>query len=121
MQSSLPVASTASLRQVRRHGFLMSVEMQAGSPVLSSSAVAVVSRSVGFVPLVAVGSGRGGGFAAFSKRWGRGVPALAPVPAPSPNMAVKRDWPSAASVGCCGMRPSSYSLPCVAASPLLLR
>ncbi len=121
MRSSSPVASTASHRQVQRRGFLVSIEMQAASPVLSSSAVAVVSRSLGFVPSVAVGSCRGAGFAAFSKRWVRGVPAFAPVPAPLPNMAVKRDWPSAASVWCCGSRASSHSLPCVAASPLLLR
>ena len=121
MQSSSPVASTASFRQVQRQGFLESVEMQAASPVLSSSAVAAVSRSLGCVPSVAAGNCRGAGFAAFGKRWVRGVRAASPVPAPSPNMAVKRDWPSAASVGCCGMRPSAHSLPCVAASPLLLR
>ena len=102
MQSSLPVASPASFRQVQWQGFLMSVEMQAGSPVLSPSAVAAVSRSLGCLPSAVVGSCRGAGFAAFCKRWGRGVPAFAPIPAPSSNMAVKRDWPSAASVGCCG-------------------
>ena len=85
MQSSLPVASTASFRQVQWQGFWESVEMQAGLPVLSPSAVAVVSRSLGFVPSAAVGSCRGAGFAAFCKRWVRGVPAFAPVPSPSPN------------------------------------
>ena len=121
MQSSLPVASTASLRQVQRQGFLMSVEMQAGSPVLSSSAVAVVSRSLGFVPSVAVGSCRGAGFAAFGKRWVRGVRAASPVPVSLPNPAVKRDWPSAASVGSCGSRASSHSWDALRPAPYLKR
>jgi len=44
MQSSSPVASTASFRQVRRQGYLMSVEMQAGSPVLRYAEFAAVRQ-----------------------------------------------------------------------------
>jgi hypothetical protein len=98
-----------------------SADKRAVSPVVNPQAVVRVARSVGAVASFAVGSRRGAKYAALGKRWGRGVPASTPVLKPSPNMAVKRDWPKAASVGCGGLHSSSPSLPSVAASPLLLR
>lgn len=98
-----------------------SAEKRAVPPVVNPQAVVRVARPVRAVASATVGSRRNAAVAAFGKRWVRGVPAFAPVPAPSPNMAVKRDWPLAASVGCRGLHTSPPSLPCVAASPLLLR
>ena len=118
MQPSSPVVSFANLRHVRRQIFLVSAEMRAVQPVVNPQAVVRVARAVGAAASVAAGSCRGAKPAAFGKRWVRGAPAFAPDPASSPNPAVKRDWPSAASVGCRGMRSSAPSLPCVAASPL---
>ena len=112
MQPSSPSAGFA---------LVASAEMRAVLPVVSSQAVVSFTRAVRAVASVAVGSRRGAKSAAFGKRRVRGVPAFAPVPASLPNLAVKRDWPSAASVGCCWMQSSAPSLPCVAASPLLLR
>lgn len=96
-------------------------EMRAALPVVNRQAVVRVARAVGVVASFALGSRRGAKCAALGKRWGRGVRASTPVPAPWPNMAVKRDWPKVASVGCGGLQASSPSLPCVAASPLPLR
>ena len=96
-------------------------DKRAASPVVNPQAVVRVARSVGVVASATVGSHRRARFAALGKRWGRGVPASTPALKLSPNMAVKRDWPSAASVGCDGLHSSSPSLPSVAASPLLLR
>ena len=112
MQPSSPSAGFA---------LVASAEKRAVSPVANLQAVVRVARAVRAVASVAVGSRRGAAVAGFGKRRVRGVRAAAPVPTSTPNPAVKRDWPSAASVGCCGSRASSHSLPCVAASPLLLR
>lgn len=112
MQPYLPSAGIA---------LVTAADKRAASPVVNPQAVVRVARSVGAVASVAVGSRRGAAVAGFCERWGRGVPASAPVLKPSPNMAVKRDWPLAASVGCRGLATSSPSLPSVAASPLLLR
>jgi hypothetical protein len=98
-----------------------SAEMRAVSLVVNPQAVVRVVRAVRVVASAAARGRCGAAVAGFGGRGGRGVPASVPVPKPSPNMAVKRDWPSAASVGGKGLLASSPSLPCVAASPLLLR
>jgi hypothetical protein len=98
-----------------------SAELQAASPVVNPQAVARVARPVRVVASASVGCRRSAKSAGFGKRGVHCVRAASPVPTSSPNMAVKRDWPSAASAQCCGLHISAPSLPCVAASPLLLR
>ena len=95
-----------------------SAEKRAVPPVVSPQAVVRVARVVRVVASVTVGSRRGARFAAFGGRWVRGVRTFAPVPVSSPNPAVKRDRPSAASAGCCDSRASSSLVACVAARPL---
>ena len=121
MQPSSPVVSFANLRHVRRQIFLVSAEMRAVQPVVNPQAVVRVARAVGAAASVAAGSCRGAKPAAFGKRWVRGAPAFAPVPASSPNPAVKRDWPSAASVESCGSRASSHSWGALRPAPYLQR
>ena len=104
-----------------RSMLVAAADKQALSLVVRQQAVASFVRPVGAVASFAAGSRHGARAAAFGKRWGRGVPASEPILKPSPNMAVKRDWPEAASVGCCSLATPSPSLPRVAASPLLLR
>lgn len=93
----------------------------AALPVVKPQAVACAARPVRAVASFAVGSRRGARCAAFGKRWGRGVSASTPVLEPSPNMAVKRDWPKAASFECFKSAAPSPSRASVAASPLPLR
>ena len=97
-----------------------SADKRAVSPVVNPQAVVRVARSVGAVASFAVGSRRGAKYAALGKRWGRGVPASTPVLKPSPNMAVKRDWPKAASLECFRAAALLPSLVSVAAQPLTL-
>ena len=96
-------------------------DIHAASPVVNPKAVVRVAPPVGTVASFAAGSRRGARYAAFGKRWGRGVPVSTPVLEPSPNMAVKRDWPKAASVVCFGPAAPSPTRSHVAASPLPLR
>jgi hypothetical protein len=73
-----------------------SAEIRAVSPVVNPQAVVRVARSARVVASATVGGRCCAAVAGFGERWVRGVRAASPVPASSPNPALKRDGRKAA-------------------------